>query len=233
MILPRPRGIMLRATALPTWKTPEMLVCSSRCHLSSGKSSSGARCWMPALLTRMSIGPTSRSMRSTSASTDGDVGDVEDRAVRPVARRGERCDRLLDLAGRARVDHDRRAVLGQALGQRKADAVAEPVTSASRPCQAEQWIGHRFLTRAGCGCGCAGSASAFLRPSRPPENCWSASTPIRMTAPITAKLSELGMPSRLTRFCSTCSRMVPSTTPTIEPSPPRSEQPPSTAAAMA
>ena len=45
--------------------------------------------------------------------------------------------------------------------------------------------------------------------------------------------SELGMPSRLTRFCSTCSRIVPSTTPRIEPSPPRSEQPPSTAAAMA
>ena len=34
-------------------------------------------------------------------------------------------------------------------------------------------------------------------------NCWSASTPIRMTVPMTAKLSELGMPSRLTRFCRT------------------------------
>src|SRR4051794_6985977 len=62
-------------------------------------------------------------------------------------------------------------------------------------------------------------------PNRVRENCWSASTPIRITEPITAKLSELGMPSRLTRFCSTCSRMVPSTTPRIEPSPPRSEQP--------
>ena len=64
-------------------------------------------------------------------------------------------------------------------------------------------------------------------------NCWSARTPIRITEPITAKFSDDGMPSRLTRFCRTWSRIVPSTTPTIEPSPPRSEKPPSTAAAMA
>jgi len=32
---------------------------------------------------------------------------------------------------------------------------------------------------------------------------WSAMTPTRMTAPITAKLSDEGMPSRLTRFWST------------------------------
>ena len=50
---------------------------------------------------------------------------------------------------------------------------------------------------------------------------------------MTAKLSELGMPRRLTRFCSTCSSTAPSTTPMIDPSPPRSEKPPSTAAAMA
>ena len=31
-----------------------------------------------------------------------------------------------------------------------------------------------------------------------------------MTPPITAKLSELGIPSRLTRFCSTWSSVVPS-----------------------
>src|SRR3546814_10762439 len=35
------------------------------------------------------------------------------------------------------------------------------------------------------------------------------------------------MPSRLTRFCSTWSRIAPSTTPTIVPSPPRREHPPS------
>ncbi len=80
----------------------------------------------------------------------------------------------------------------------------------------------------------AGRAGAFTaRVERPCENCWSAMTPSRITEPITAKLSELGMPSRLTRFCSTCSSTVPSTTPRIEPSPPRSEQPPRTAAAMA
>ena len=37
MILPLPRGDHLRATAWPTWKAPETLVCSSRCHLLLGK----------------------------------------------------------------------------------------------------------------------------------------------------------------------------------------------------
>src|SRR5437764_12411696 len=61
---------------------------------------------------------------------------------------------------------------------------------------------------------------------------WSAMTPTRMTAPITAKLSDEGMPSRLTRFCKTCKSAAPMMMPTTEPSPPRKEQPPSTAAAM-
>ena len=55
---------------------------------------------------------------------------------------------------------------------------------------------------------------------------------VSLTAPITAKSSELGMPSRLTRFLKTWSKAVPIKTPTIEPSPPRNEQPPSTAAAI-
>ena len=58
-------------------------------------------------------------------------------------------------------------------------------------------------------------------------------TPIRITPPITAKLSEEGIPSRFTRFCNSCSRITPKITPTSEPSPPRSENPPSTAAAIA
>ncbi len=49
---------MCRAQAWPTWKTPATLVCNSRSKASAGKSSSGARNCMPALFTRMSIGPT-------------------------------------------------------------------------------------------------------------------------------------------------------------------------------
>jgi hypothetical protein len=54
--------------------------------------------------------------------------------------------------------------------------------------------------------GAAARRLSFARSARDclsRTNCWSASTPIRMTVPMTAKLSELGMPSRLTRFCKT------------------------------
>ena len=57
------------ATAWPTLKTEEMLVWSMRSKASAGKSSSGARCCMPALLTRMSMGPVSASKPSTAART--------------------------------------------------------------------------------------------------------------------------------------------------------------------
>src|SRR3978361_1528563 len=62
---------------------------------------------------------------------------------------------------------------------------------------------------------------------------WSARTPIRITVPMTAKLSELGMPRMFTRFCRTWSRAVPRTMPMIEPSPPARVDEPRSAAAMA
>ena len=60
---PRPRGIMRRATAWPTWNTLSRLLRISSCQSDSGKSWNGARRWMPALLTRMSMAPISRSIR--------------------------------------------------------------------------------------------------------------------------------------------------------------------------
>ena len=44
--------------------------------------------------------------------------------------------------------------------------------------------------------------------------------------------SELGIPSKLTRFWSTCNNVAPSRIPTTDPSPPRRLQPPRTAAAI-
>ena len=69
MILPRPRRIMWRAHAWPTWKTLLTFVRISRSNSSGGKSSSGARCWTPALLTTMSIGPSVVSNPSMAATT--------------------------------------------------------------------------------------------------------------------------------------------------------------------
>ena len=67
MILPAPRLIMAGTTALLTENTDFTLVAKIWSNLSSGKSSSGARNCVPALLTRMSIGPISASANSTAS----------------------------------------------------------------------------------------------------------------------------------------------------------------------
>ena len=63
------RSSMRVATARPTRKALVTLVSSSRCQSALEKSCSGRRSCMPALLTRMSMGATSRSIVPTAAST--------------------------------------------------------------------------------------------------------------------------------------------------------------------
>ena len=66
-IRPSPRGIIRLATAWPTWKALSTLVRISRVKVAASNSSSGARACIPALLTRMSRGPTSSSICATPA----------------------------------------------------------------------------------------------------------------------------------------------------------------------
>jgi len=69
MILPAPRAIMPRATCWPTRNGAVRLVSSTSRQTAVSNCSSGARRWMPALFTRTSIGPTSRSMRAMADAT--------------------------------------------------------------------------------------------------------------------------------------------------------------------
>jgi len=69
MILPLPRGIMRCATARPTKNTLSMLVDVMRRQASVEYSAKAPRSCMPALLTRMWIGPSSASIFATPAST--------------------------------------------------------------------------------------------------------------------------------------------------------------------
>jgi hypothetical protein len=50
------------------WKAELRLMAMIASQRSTGKSSIGATCWMPALLTRMSTPPNSASQRRTMAS---------------------------------------------------------------------------------------------------------------------------------------------------------------------
>ncbi|MNT59602.1 hypothetical protein D3C72_1971260 [compost metagenome] len=58
MILPAPRAIMCRATGWLTLNTEVRLVDMTWSNFSGGKASRLERNCMPALLTRMSIGPS-------------------------------------------------------------------------------------------------------------------------------------------------------------------------------
>ena len=124
MILPLPRGIMCLATALPTLNTPVTLVCSSFCHWSSGKSSSGERNWTPALLIRMSIAPMSASIRSMAGATDAGstTSNTEAWTVWPSERSVSAARSSFSCV--AAIENDGCAVLGEAARQAKADALA-------------------------------------------------------------------------------------------------------------
>jgi hypothetical protein len=63
----KPRVFMPGMTALMQWKADERLMPMIASHLSSGKSSIGETCWMPALLTRMSTEPQRASASATMA----------------------------------------------------------------------------------------------------------------------------------------------------------------------
>ena len=65
MILPRPRGIMCRAASRPTRKALVRSVEITRSQSATSSSSIGTRCWMPALFTRISSGPTFSSTQAT------------------------------------------------------------------------------------------------------------------------------------------------------------------------
>ena len=76
------------ATARETRNTEPRLTAMTSSQVSSAHSSSGVRRWMPALLTRMSIGPILFSMRSTAASTArlSVTSKAESWAVNPASR---------------------------------------------------------------------------------------------------------------------------------------------------
>ena len=100
MILPRFRAIMPLATVRPTMKRLVRLVRITSSNVSSLISTSGWRRWMPALLTRMSIGPTSPRSCATASIDRRLRGHVEGIARGLAALRRELRDALVRGARR-------------------------------------------------------------------------------------------------------------------------------------
>ena len=102
---------------------PVSRTSSSRGHCSKGKLSSGATCWTPALLTRMSMRSCDRSNPSTMARTSS--GLLTSPPTHRPPRRGP--DTLHNAGSRVRpqiLDEDVRTGLGQLLGDSGADPAA-------------------------------------------------------------------------------------------------------------
>ena len=71
MMRPKPCFFMYGSAAAVPWNTADRFSAMMASHFSTGKSSIGAVCWMPALLTRMSMRPswrTALSIRPRTAS---------------------------------------------------------------------------------------------------------------------------------------------------------------------
>ena len=96
---------------------------------------------MPALLMRMSIGPLSRSTRSTPAADGLGVGDVEGRGRGAGDARGGGGE----ARGVAAVQDHRRAVGGEAGGEGVADALARSGDERPAAGEVEEGKGHRVL----------------------------------------------------------------------------------------
>ena len=74
MTRPQPRFFIPGSAARVAWKAEVRLIAMIASHFSMGNSSTGATCWMPALFTRMSTAPNSRSaVRTRSAISAGFV----------------------------------------------------------------------------------------------------------------------------------------------------------------
>ena len=124
MMRPHFLAFMPGTAARMAWKAAERLMAMIWSHFSIGKSSIGATCWMPALLTRMSTAP------NASCASRDHGGDLVG-----LCHVGGRIDRLdaelaldpgalrLDLVRLAEaVDHDVRALLGEGPRDGEADA---------------------------------------------------------------------------------------------------------------
>ena len=118
---PVPRGFIRRIASLEPWMTAWRLSSSWRIAVASDSSSNGPIGMIPALLTTMSIGPSSLLDAVERGGEGGPVGDVEGEADRAAAGlgRGGLGDGAVEVG-----DRHAHALTGEGARDRLADAAA-------------------------------------------------------------------------------------------------------------
>ena len=143
---PVPRGRIRRIASCVPWITARRLISSWRVMLASDSSSSGVIGMIPALLTRMSIGPEAALDVVEEGGEAGEVGDVERQADDGVAELGGGALRGLavDVA-----DRDADALGDQRLRDRPPDAPGAAGDDGGLAAQRARLLGHAvpFLLR--------------------------------------------------------------------------------------
>ena len=124
MIRPKPCSFIAAKAARMVWKAAERLSARIASHFSTGKSSIGLTCWMPALLTRMSTRPSSPSaspIRPLAGVGGKQIGVAVDGLDAELLL--DRGAGLFDLVPVAEaVDDDVGARRGEGAGDAEADA---------------------------------------------------------------------------------------------------------------
>jgi hypothetical protein len=103
MMVPRPRVTMRRATSRPFRKPPKQAISQTLKYLRALSSSTLQGTLAPMLNTSTSIGPMSRSMVSTSATTSSSLRASEPKAWQRPPASSMACRRAASLSASRRV----------------------------------------------------------------------------------------------------------------------------------
>src|SRR6266478_4456099 len=123
-ILPARRGIITRPTAWQQRKTPVRFVPTMASHSRRGSWSSGKRMRYPALFTRRSTWPNSRTVSATTRSTWAASCTSHDRVRERRPKRAHLAGRRLDRREPAPAGHHVRARLRELDGDGPADPLS-------------------------------------------------------------------------------------------------------------
>src|SRR4030095_8622060 len=147
---PQPFFFMPGSAARAVWNAAERLIARIASHFSGGKSSTGATCWMPALLTRISTAPSSAIARFIIDAIASGL-DMSAASSSTLTRGSARqpAPGALDLGRVAEAVQDEvRAVLREPRRDAEADAGGRPGDERGLACQGRRV--HGIPLRSGC-----------------------------------------------------------------------------------
>ena len=124
MMRPQPFAFIFGSAARVVWKAEDRLIAMIWSHFSSGNSSTGATCWMPALFTRMSTAPKAFSASAIMAAISAGLvmSAAENSTLTPNSLLQPGTEFFCLVRGQDAVDDEICAFLGESAGIGQADA---------------------------------------------------------------------------------------------------------------